>query len=169
MKKHGILRFDYKMQVNNLENFIQAYFSKMRNDMGEEAYAYTPTILERFEEEFSQKLKVLFYTAKREYDRSKQSKADVLAHLTMIYLISRFVIARITWYAGEVQKAAGIGMEPVYDLNIKAIESLSAKMIRNIQERTSIPMKSAELEMAFEVFEKELNECKVEFAMKKTA
>lgn len=168
MQQSGILQHENKQQAGNLEKAINAGFSRIREQMGEEAYNYSPVILEKFEDEFSGKLKVLFYTIKREYDRMKQPLSEILAHLSMIYLLSKFEIERKTWYAGKVQEQAQVKMKAVYDQNIVSIRNISGLMIKKIQERNHIPMKSEEIIMAFEAFEKELNECKVEF-YKKTA
>ena len=168
MQQAGILQHENKQQAGNLEKSINSGFSRIREQMGEEAYNYSPVILEKFEDEFSGKLKVLFYTIKREYDRMKQPLSEILAHLSMIYLLSKFEIERTTWYAGKVQECAGVEMKAVYDQNIVSIRNISGLMIKKIQERNHISMKSEEIIMAFEAFEKELNECKVEF-YKKTA
>ena len=169
MRKSSILRFDNKKQVGNLEKCIEVGFGNIRKQMGEEAYKYSPVFLDKFEDEFGNKLKVLFYTIKREYDRLKQPKSKILSHLTMIYLISGFEISRTKWYAGEVQKAAGVIMQAVYDQSIVSIRNISGQLIKNLPDKNTELMKSEEIKMAFEVFEKELNECKVEFAMKETA
>lgn len=163
MNRHGILRFENKQQMKNLEKSIDTAFKKIRKQMGEEAYNYSPTFLERFEDEFGNKLKVLFYSIKREYDRLKQPLSEVLAHLTMIHLISKFELARTTWYAGEVGKAAGISMQPIYDLCIVSIRNISGHLIKNLPNKNETPMKSGEIMMAFEAFERELNECRIEF------
>ncbi|MCM1031583.1 MAG: hypothetical protein NC410_09125 [Oscillibacter sp.] len=166
MKNRGILRFENKMLVNAIEKNINAGFSMIRRQMGEKAYAYTPDFLERFEDEFSQKLKVLFYTTKREYDRLKQPLSDILAHLSMIYLLSGFEIERTTWYAEEIQKVAGVKMQAVYDANITSIQNISSQLIKRLPCKNAEPMKSDEIKMAFEAFERELNQCKIEIYQK---
>lgn len=168
MRQSGILHHSNKQQAGNLEKAINAGFSRIREQMGKEAYDHSPVILERFEDEFSGKLKVLFYTIKREYDRIKQPLSEILAHLSMIYLLSKFEIERTKWYAGKVQECAGIEMKAVYDQCIVSIRNISGLMIQKIQSQNQIPMKAEEIKMAFAAFEKELNECKVEF-YKKTA
>lgn len=168
MKQAGILHHETKKQTGNLEKSIKTGFSRIRQQMGEEAYNYSPVILEKFEDEFSGKLKVLFYTIKREYDRIKQPLSEILAHLSIIYLLSKFEIERTTWYAWKVQESAGVEMKAVYDQCIVSIRNISGLMIQKIQARNHISIKAEEIKMAFAAFEKELNECKVEF-YKKTA
>lgn len=163
MQQAGILHHENKKQAGNLEKSIKTGFSRIRQQMGEEAYNYSPVILEKFEDEFSGKLKVLFYTIKREYDRIKQPQSEILAHLSMIYLLSKFEIERTTWYASKVQESAGVEMKAVYDQCIVSIRNISGLMIQKIQSHNQIPMKAEEIKMAFAAFEKELNECKIEF------
>ena len=59
-------------------------------------------------------------------------------------------------------------MKAVYDQCIVSIRNISGLMIQKIQARNHISIKAEEIKMAFAAFEKELNECKVEF-YKKTA
>ncbi len=166
MHLSGILHHENKKQVANLEKSINTGFYRIRQQMGEKAYAYTPDFLERFEDEFSQKLKVLYYTTKREYDRLKQPLSDILAHLSMIYLLSGFEIERTTWYAGEMQKAVKVKMKAVYDQSIISIQNISGQLIKRLPSKNAEPMKSEEIKMAFETFEKELNQCKIEILQK---
>lgn len=166
MKRRGVLRFENKMYVNSLEKSINAGFSIIRQQMGEKAYSYTPDFLERFEEEFSEKLKVLYYTTKREYDRLKQPLSDIIAHLSMIYLLSGFEIERTAWYAGELQKAAKVPMQAVYDQNIISIQRIAGLLLQRLPSKNAEPMKSSEIKMAFEAFERELNNCKIEILQK---
>lgn len=166
MSLSGILHHENKKQVANLEKSINTGFYRIRQQMGESAYAYSPVFLEKFEDEFSNKLKVLFYTIKREYDRIKQSKSDILAHLSMIYLLSGFEIERTTWYAEKVQESAGVVMKAIYDQSIVSIRNISGQLLRNIPDKSHYSMKSEEIKAAFEAFERELNECKIEILQK---
>lgn len=166
MKRSGILQHENKKQVSILQKSIDAGFSKIREQMGEKAYSYTPIFLEKFEDEFSNKLKVLFYTIKREYDRIKQPLSDIIAHLSMIYLLAGFEIERTTWYAGKLQEQSRVKMNAVYDQSIVSIRNISGHLLQKVPEKNRYPMKAGEIKAAFEVFEKELNECKIEILQK---
>lgn len=163
MIKHDIFCLDNKRQYNNLEKSINTAFERIRKQMGEEAYNYSPVFLEKFEDEFGNKLKVLFYSIKREYDRLKQPKSDIITHLSMIYLLSGFEIARTTWYAGEVQKQSQFKMNAVYDQCIVSIRNISGQLIKRLPNKNDVNMNPKEIQMAFAAFERELNECKIEF------
>lgn len=166
MQRSGILHHENKKQVSNLEKSINTGFSKIREQMGEKAYSYTPVFLEKFEDEFSNKLKVLFYTIKREYDRIKQPLSEIIAHLSMIYLLAGFEIERTTWYAGKVQEQSRVKLNAIYDQSIVSIRNISGQLLKKIPVKNHYPMKAEEIKAAFEVFEKELNECKIEILQK---
>ena len=162
----GIYRLENKKLIRNMENNITLYRDKIRRLMGEYAYRYTPYMLDRFNDEFERHIKTLFYSVKRELDKTVPALSVPLSHLTMIYMISSLEISRTTQYAEEVQKASGVKMDPVYDQCIVAIRNISNQLLCKLSDFSCESMNHREISMAYEIFSRELRECKIEICQK---
>ncbi len=162
----GLCRMENKKLIRNMETNITLYRDKIRRLMGEYAYRYTPYMLDRFNDEFERHIKTLFYSVKRELDKTVPALSVPLSHLTMIYMISSLEISRTTQYAEEVQKASGVKMDPVYDQCIVAIRNISNQLLCKLSDFSCESMNHREISMAYEIFSRELRECKIEIFQK---
>lgn len=162
----GLCRMENKKLIRNMETNITLYRDKIRRLMGEYAYRYTPYMLDRFNDEFERHIKTLFYSVKRELDKTVPALSVPLSHLTMIYMISSLEISRTTQYAEEVQKASGVKMDPVYDQCIVAIRNISNQLLCKLSDFSCESMNHREISMAYEIFSRELKECKIEICQK---
>ena len=97
----GLYKLENKKLIRNMEINITLYRDKIRRLMGEYAYRYTPYMLDRFNDEFERHIKTLFYSVKRELDKTVPALSVPLSHLTMIYMISSLEISRTTQYAED--------------------------------------------------------------------
>lgn len=162
----GLYKLENKKLIRNMEINITLYRDKIRRLMGEYAYRYTPYMLDRFNDEFERHIKTLFYSVKRELDKTVPALSVPLSHLTMIYMISSLEISRTTQYAEEVQKASGGKMDPVYDQCIVAIRNISNQLLCKLSDFSCDNVNHKEISMAFEILSKELRECKIEICQK---
>lgn len=162
----GLYKLENKKLIRNMEINITLYRDKIRRLMGEYAYRYTPYMLDRFNDEFERHIKTLFYSVKRELDKTVLALSIPLSHLTMIYMISSLEISRTTQYAEEVQKASGVKMDPVYDQCIVAIRNISNQLLCKLSDFSCDNVNHKEISMAFEILSKELRECKIEICQK---
>lgn len=162
----GLYKLENKKLIRNIETNITLYRDKIRRLMGEYAYRYTPYMLDRFNDEFERHIKTLFYSVKRELDKTVPALSIPLSHLTMIYMISSLEISRTTQYAEEVQKASGVKMDPVYDQCIVAIRNISNQLLCKLSDFSCDNVNHKEISMAFEILSKELRECKIEICQK---
>lgn len=162
----GLCRMENKKLIRNMETNITLYRDKIRRLMGEYAYRYTPYMLDRFNDEFERHIKTLFYSVKRELDKTVPALSVPLSHLTMIYMISSLEISRTTQYAEEVQKASGVKMDPVYDQCIVAIRNISNQLLCKLSDFSCESMNHREISMAYDIFSRELRECKIEICQK---
>lgn len=162
----GLCRMENKKLIRNMETNITLYRDKIRRLMGEYAYRYTPYMLDRFNDEFERHIKTLFYSVKRELDKTVPALSVPLSHLTMIYMISSLEIRRTTQYAEEVQKASGVKMDPVYDQCIVAIRNISNQLLCKLSDFPCDNVNHKEISMAYEIFSRELRECKIEICQK---
>lgn len=162
----GLFRMENKKLIRNMGTNITLYRGKIRWLMGEYAYRHTPYMLDRFNDEFERHIKTLFYSVKREWDKTVPALSVPLSHLTMIYMISSLEIRRTTQYAEEVQKASGVKMDPVYDQCIVAIRSVSNQLLCKLSDFSCESMNHREISMAYEIFSRELRECKIEICRK---
>lgn len=162
----GLYKLENKKLIRNIETNITLYRDKIRRLMGEYAYRYTPYMLDRFNDEFERHIKTLFYSVKRELDKTVPALSIPLSHLTMIYMISSLEISRTTQYAEEVQKASGVKMDPVYDQCIVAIRNISNQLLCKLSDFSCDNVNHKEISMAYDIFSWELRECKIEICQK---
>lgn len=162
----GIFHQKNKMDICNMVSNVSLYWSKVRSLMGEYAYRHTPYMLEHFDEEFGKHLKVLFYSVKRELDKVKPHMSYVLANITMVYMLSSLEINRTQEYAKRVQEASNIGMNAVYDQCIVSVRNISVQLMKRLADMDVSSMNPKEISMAFSIFSKELNDCKIKILSK---
>lgn len=90
----------------------------------------------------------------------------VLANITMVYMLSTLEINRTQEYAKRVQEASNIGMNAVYDQCIVSVRNISVQLMKRLADMDVSSMNPKEISMAFSIFSKELNDCKIKILSK---